>query len=104
MTAQNPFTPGGTVSVTGGSSASSAATQLALPRGNGQQVRINSAPANTVPGRYKFGDSTVQAAATDPAIDPGDTEIVTAPMNATHVAVFGVGGTPVIDFTSGYGR
>ena len=99
--ANKAFTPGATISVTGGSGASSAATALGKPLG-GAQVRVAS-PAGGQQAHFKFGDSTVQAAATDTPVLPGSVELFTAPSSATHVAVFGVGGTPTLYFTSGYG-
>jgi hypothetical protein len=101
----NAFTAGATVTVTGGNGSSSAATALGKPAGmtvGGVQVRIAS-PSGGVVAKVKFGGSTVQAAATDTEVLPGTVEILTIGATDTHVAVFGVAGTPALDFTAGFG-
>jgi hypothetical protein len=101
MTMMPPFTPGPTANATSGAGSSSTATALAR---TGQQVLITSESGGTQAKAFiKFGDSTVQAAATDTPILPGTTQIFTPPSSATHFAVFSAAAT-LVYATSGIGE
>ena len=92
-----PFTPGGTVS----RSVSGTTARVALAKGSvPQTVMVTGHPTGAI-AFIKFGDSTVEAAATDTPILPGAIYTLSISAGVTHVAAIGTSGT--LYFTSGRG-
>ena len=100
---QSPFTPGATGLIT----MSAASQALALPTGGGalgtpQVLLTNGPPGTAAVAYFKFGSSTVTAAATDTPILPGTVLCLTPPAGTTHIAAIGtVSG--VLYITVGHG-
>ena len=85
-----PFTPGITSLIT----LSGSTQRVALGAGAGAsgtpQVLLTNGPAGTPAICYfKFGNSTVEAAATDTPLLPNSTLLVTPPAGTTHIAAIG---------------
>lgn len=102
---EQAFTPAANVQVTAASGASSAAVALGLPisaQRGGAMVRIASIGGGNV-ARIRFGASDVVALVTDMPILSGSVEFFCVPQGATHIAAYGVGGTQLLDVTSGFG-
>lgn len=91
------FTPGTTVSI----SASTSTGRVALPTTGNLTIRVYN--GTSALAFIKFGDSTVEAAATDTPIPAGIPCGFTPPANATHVAAILASGTGTVYFTAGSG-
>jgi hypothetical protein len=94
-----PFMPYGTVSL----AATSSTGSVALSRARNQTVVITAPAGNSGPVFIKFGDSDVEAAATDFPILPGTVQTFHIVEDWTHVAGILASGTGTIYASAGDG-
>jgi hypothetical protein len=94
-----PFTPVGTVS----RSVNTGSQRVALSRAYDQTCIITAPTGNSGPVFIKFGDSTVEAAATDFPILPGTIQTFHVLEQWTHVAAIMASGTGTIYASVGDG-
>jgi hypothetical protein len=100
-----PFTPGPTVNVSAGATAT-AATAIGKPLNQDKQVLVTvPAGGSQVLSFIKFGDSSVAATTSDTPLMPGTAMVFTCGAAQTHFSVIGsAAGPTTVYVTSGQGE